>query len=354
MLSAGHILSQGDLPPKPVIEGDRAVFWVYVLGAPGFSYHGATVLVTGDVIDQYVRRFAYFTSRGYRPPLLAGHPAIFHKITGLEGLARKADELRVGEVLEVRRWPVDGRDALIAAISPAMSAKDAQVAVDRGVLRYFSPGLGSVETDEGDVLQMVLKELSVVTNPHQKTAGTHILGSEQELKMEEQELTLADIMSALQGVQASMKELAAAMMSAPAPTVAPLMEDEVEVEVVSEPVDPRVAELEKEVALLRERAFVATLPVGKTISLQLTPERVNALVAANRTSPEAVSVLLGERPVPAPPRAANRPIGSEGAPAPAAASSTPADLYTKALKAAGGDRVKAHEIYMRERRDSLA
>jgi hypothetical protein len=360
MQLARVITESPSLPPKPIVDNGRAVFWVYVLGEPGFSYRGQHMLVTPEVIDQHVRRFSYLTARGYRPPLLAGHPAEFHALAGVGELGIIADELRVGDILEVKRWTVDGRQALIAAISPAMPAEAAQRAVDTGLLRYLSPGLGTVETDEGDILTLVLKELSVVTNPHQKTGMTHILGAEQEHTMEDIQPTLADLMAMIQGLHDMVKEALDAKALEASEVTPPLEVVDPEVELLEDAeADPRVAELEKEVMQLREQAFLAKLPAGKNIVLNLNKSTMEALATLNRTTPEAVAVLLGEQPATAPATAARanrpapvRPIGGEGTPAPTRALA-PADQYAMLLRECNGDRIKANEKYLKVRRQAI-
>lgn len=326
------------LPPKPAAPPGRAVLWVYVLGEPGFVYRDLDYAVDAGVIDQHVKRFALLTGRGYRPPLAVQHPEAIHEVSTLAQLRALPEGLRAGEILEVRRHVVDGRAALIAAVSPAMPAADVARAVSLGQLKYFSPGLGPVQTDEGDVLSLVLKELSIVTAPHQKTAPTHVLGQEQGEAMEPEDkapdmaalmAALADYGKRLEAMEARMGEMAK-MMEGPTGGGA-------------ESEDPKMEAMMAEIAALKERAFLAPLPGEVVVKID------RALLGELHRKDEALAARIVKAQVQAP--AATKPVGSEGAAAPPA---DPQALYKACLGEAGGDRVKANEIYQARRRAQLS
>lgn len=325
------------LPPKPPAPPGRAVLWVYVLGEPGFVYRDLDYHVDAGVIDQHVKRFGLLTGRGYRPPLAVQHPEAIHEVSTLAQLRALPEGLRAGEILEVRRHVVDGREALIAAVSPAMPAADVARAVSLGQLKYFSPGLGPVQTDEGDVLSLVLKELSIVTAPHQKTAPTHVLGQEQGEAMEPEDKA-PDMAALMASLAECMKRVEA--MEGRLGEMAKMMEKPTE---GGEGEDPKMEAMMAEIAALKERAFLAPLPGEITVKID------RALLGDLHRKDEALAARLAKAQVVAP--AAQPPVGGEGAAAPPA---DPQALYKACLGEAGGDRVKANEIYQARRRAQLS
>ena len=326
------------LPPKPAADAGRAVLWVYVLGEPGFVYRDINYVVNAEVIDQHVNRFNLLCGRGYRPPLAVQHPDGIHDLTTLEDLRGLPEGLRAGDILEVRRWTVDGREALIAAVSPAMPAAQVERAVSLGQLKYFSPGLGPVQTDEGDVLSLVLKELSIVTAPHQKTAPTHDLGQEQGGPMEpevevEVEPDLKAMMAALMDMTKRMEAMEARVQAMEKPAE----EEQPAKEPVNMSESAAVVALQAEVAALREANFLATVP--RNVTLTLGQEEIGLLTQLHRVSPDLAKKLISKARPAAP---AAPPIGNEGAPS---KPSDPKALYQACLAEAKGDKVQAWEMY---------
>lgn len=289
-----RILEDSDaLPPKPQAPEGRAVLWVYVLGAPGFSYHGTHHKVTGQTIDEHVARFNLMSARGYDAPLAALHPKEIHPRTSkgagiaspLAQLLALPKELRKGDILKVCRHEVDGQPALIAAVSPAMAEADCLDAVKLGRIKYFSPGIGPVELDSGDILTDVLKELSIVPAPHQKTGGSHILGSEvdpsnQEETMDPKEEKGAEPegkdlearMGDLESTVTTLAESVTTMMDSVKKLMEPGEKEEEPVEMAEvspalKAMQAKVAELEAAKEDAERREFNATLPAGHTLTL---------------------------------------------------------------------------------------
>jgi hypothetical protein len=334
------------LPPKPAADAGRAVLWVYVLGEPGFVYRDMDYLVNAEVIDQHVKRFDLLCGRGYRPPLAVQHPDGIHDLTTMEDLRNLPAGLRAGDILVVRRWTVDGKEALIAAVSPAMPAAQVERAVSLGQLKYFSPGLGPVQTDEGDVLSLVLKELSIVTAPHQKTAPTHVLGQEQGGPPMEPENDAAPDYKAMMAQMAECMKRMEAMEAKMQAMEKPAEEEPPAEEPVNMAESAALVALQAEVAALREANFLATVP--QTITLTLGEKDRDILTQLHRVSPDLAKKLVGKaRPGAAP---AAPPIGNEGAPA---QPSDPAALYQVCLSEAKGDAVQAHNLYSARRRAQL-
>lgn len=165
------------LPPKPFDPQDRYVAWIHTFGAPGFVYRGQTVVVDEDEIARQCAAFKRLTRRGYRPPLAVEHPVKIKDTDHVEDLIRATPPgERAGDVLALARYLRAGVPCLAAAV--AFADPEARDKVERGQIRYFSPGLGPVETDQGEILPFVLKELSMVKSPHQKDAPTHVLAAE--------------------------------------------------------------------------------------------------------------------------------------------------------------------------------
>lgn len=346
MFNAVLLKDTPHLPPKPPAEPGRAVLWVYVLGEPGFVYRDMDYLVNAEVIDQHVHRFNLLCGRGYRPPLAIEHPEDIHDLTTLSALRDLPEGMRAGDILELRRHRLGGRECLIAAVSPAMPEAAVAEAVRLGQLRYFSPGLGPVQTDEGDVLALVLKELSIVTAPHQKTAPTHVLGQEQGGPMDpEKENAAPDykaMMAALMDMTKRMEAMEARVqaMEKPAEEPAPPAEEPVN---MSE--SEAVVALRAQVAALQEQNFLATVP--QTITLTLGDKDRDLIAQLHRVSPDLAKRLVAKaRPATAP----AAPIGNEGA---GAQPSTPEALYQACLAESKGDMVQANTLYTARRRAQL-
>jgi len=182
--NSSNILHQDDLPPKPAPPQGRAVFWVEVICEGVVHYKEQAFLVNAKFIDTLIERHWKLTASGYQPPLTANHPDGLHPDSDgesapamLEELIRVGGECRVGDILQMRRWAIDGKDRLLAAVSPCVSADEADEALRMGLLRYTSPGFGPVQMPDGEIIPFAMRELSTVPRPHLKTGPTHFLGS---------------------------------------------------------------------------------------------------------------------------------------------------------------------------------
>lgn len=162
---ASQILNADEAPPKPADPLGRYVSWVKVTMGPSFVYDGVTHIVTPEWIDDRVREWTTMTAGGYLVPLLQGHDP------------NASEQLRRGDVLDLRRWVVDGQPALIAAVGWAIPGAEAKIKA--GEIRYLSPRFSSLTDDRGISYRLALVELSIVASSHQKRMGqTHILAGE--------------------------------------------------------------------------------------------------------------------------------------------------------------------------------
>lgn len=276
----GPRLDQLRLPPKPVDPRGRYVAWLWVTGAPGFWYEGRRIDVDSAWIDRLLAVHAAITDEGYLLPLLEEH---------------EPDGTRWGDVLQLARVESPAGPQLVAAA--AFAAADAEEAIQQGAIAYTSPGLKYDYTDhKGRKHPLALLELSIVSAPHQKTGGTHVLASERTKTMDgkpatnaarsiEDRMTDAETTLAAQGsTLGEIKTMLEAMKpAAPAPPAAP-------VEGMGAPADVKMSErvlgLEAQLKAEKEARLRAELDA----SLNASPGRVLPLDA-----PEVREMLLREQ-----------------------------------------------------------
>lgn len=222
------------LPPLEQFEdgSGRHLSWVFCIGAPGLHYHGEWIDVDDAWIDERLAHWALLTAGGYEPPVIREH---------------EPNGERAGSLVALRRYMAPEGPSIAAAVRWAIP--DAREKIERGEIRYFSPGIMALEhSDTGQILYTI-RELSMTSCPHQKGAKTHILAKEatQETDMdpeqiakieallagiEQQNAAINSMRDAMEMATKTMKELAESMApkaeepkAEPAPA-APAMEPE--------------------------------------------------------------------------------------------------------------------------------
>ena len=294
------------LPPKPVDALGRPVYWVWLTGAPGFDYRGASVKVNGAWIDQRIEDFGAMTARGYRPPVLKEH---------------RAEGEREGDVLELARVDGPSGPALIGAV--ALSDPAAASKVGSGRIRYVSPSFGDLRDDSGAEYSFALREVSLVAAPHQKSGGTHVLASEESSmdptnadgaapSIEDRVKALEGRFGAVEMACTRMVEMMEKMSAGAEPA-----EDEVEVEIKQPPADVAMSEqiaaldrqLKEERSARRRAEFDARYPVGATIAM--SEEIRDHLFTLSEAAPKAFSAIAAKATLPTAGGAAVPPRRSE-------------------------------------------
>lgn len=174
------------LPPIEQFEdgSGRHLSWVFCIGAPGLHYHGEWIDVDDAWIDERLAHWKLLTAGGYEPPVIREH---------------EPNGERAGSLVALRRYMAPEGPSIAAAVR--WSLPDAREKIERGEIRYFSPGIMALEhSDTGQILYTI-RELSMTSCPHQKGAKTHILAKEttQETDMDPEKL--AKIEALLAGIE---------------------------------------------------------------------------------------------------------------------------------------------------------
>lgn len=267
------------LPPKPKDGLGRPVSWVWVTGAPGFDYGGTWHAVNGDWIAARIREHAALTRRGYSVPVLAEHTR---------------DGERRGDVLALAEHNGD----LIAAV--AWADPDAPAKIARRQIVYTSPAFGALRDDTGAEYPFALKELSIVSAPHQKRGTTHVLAAETEPVMDPTENaaggatpSMEDRLVALERGQADVTAVIAALASKIDAMAKPA---EVEIEAAAPEMSEREAALEARLKQLeRENArarFDASYPAGAQV--EMSEDLRDAMFALSQADRKAFDALAAK------------------------------------------------------------
>lgn len=272
------------LPPKPKDGLGRPVSWVWVTGAPGFDYGGTWHAVDAAWIAARIREHAALTRRGYSVPVLAEHTR---------------DGERRGDVLALAEHGGD----LIAAV--AWADPDAPAKIARRQIVYTSPAFGALRDDTGAEYPFALKELSIVSAPHQKRGATHVLAAETEPPMDPNKdaaggatPSMEDRLAALERGQADVTAAIAALagkidaMAKPAEVeieaAAPEMGDKKMSEREAQ-LEARLKQLERENARAR---FDAAYPTGAQV--EMSEELRDAMFALSQADRKSFDVLAAK------------------------------------------------------------
>lgn len=174
------------LPPLEQFEdgSGRHLSWVFCIGAPGLHYHGEWIDVDDAWIDERLAHWGLLTAGGYEPPVIREH---------------EPNGERAGSLVALHRYMAPEGPSLAAAVR--WSLPDAKEKIERGEIRYFSPGIMALEhSDTGQILYTI-RELSMTSCPHQKGAKTHILAKETQQETDMDPEKLAKIEALLAGIE---------------------------------------------------------------------------------------------------------------------------------------------------------
>jgi hypothetical protein len=165
----------------------RHLSWIFCIGAPGLFYHGDWIDVDDAWIAERLDHFQLLTAGGYEPPVIREH---------------EPNGERAGSIVALCRYMAPEGPSIAAAVR--WSLPDAREKIERGEIRYFSPGIMALEhSDSGEVLYTI-RELSMTSCPHQKGATTHILAKEAKTDLKENTMDpeqIAKIEALLAGIE---------------------------------------------------------------------------------------------------------------------------------------------------------
>lgn len=210
------------LPPLSQYEdgSGRHLSWIFCIGAPGLHYHGDWIDVDDAWIAERLDHWTKLTAGGYEPPVIREH---------------EPNGERAGSIVALCRYMAPEGPSIAAAVRWALP--DARERIERGEIRYFSPGIMALEhSDSGEILYTI-RELSMTSCPHQKGAKTHILAKEAGADLKESAMDpeqIAKIEALLAGIEqqnaaiTSMRdamEMATKMMKELAESMAPKAEE---------------------------------------------------------------------------------------------------------------------------------
>lgn len=270
----GPDLSKLKLPPKPTDPRGRYVAWLWVTGAPGFWYEGRRIEVNGAWIDAILAANAAITEDGYRLPLLEEH---------------QPDGTRWGDVLELARVESPAGPQLVAAA--AFAAADAEEAIRQGAIAYTSPGLRYDYTDhKGRKHPLALLELSLVSAPHQKTGGTHVLASEKRTTMPDKAAAARSMEDRLTDVETQLAAQGGTLVEIKAMLEAMKPAPDIEVEGMGAKPDIKMSEQLQRLEAQLQAEKEARLRAELDASINASPGRFLPLDA-----PEVREMLLREQ-----------------------------------------------------------
>jgi len=145
-----NIVGHDGLPSPPVDPRGRHVSWAICAEEGTYFYGGEEFTVDSEWIDVRVEAFHAVRSESWTQPILVEH---------------KSEGLREGDVLEMRRVALDGKETLLAAL--AWADPNAAKLIAEGRLTHVSLGLYTVELyDSGDIVRHAPLEVSMTTMPH--------------------------------------------------------------------------------------------------------------------------------------------------------------------------------------------
>lgn len=347
----------GDLPPMAESTDSRHRSWVIVASEPGFVYEGETHTVDLAWASQQVAEFERLTDQGYKPPVLAEHQRDGSRLGDVEALQVHTDTA--------------GRLVLLAAVSWAID--NAEDLIKTGRLLYASPGFAQIEDERGRSFDQpyVLNELSVVSSPHQKSMGNHILNKEQIMNenndlpavldaapemQEEEDNQASEVVESIRALEAKLDELATRLTAMEEEYKSSMTaEDGEEQETeASETATTEVAALREQVKRLESERAKDRFAMGhKDLLMGMSEAQIGGLFDAWQTSPAGFNTMLGLL------KGNGQKVASQIASTPWAARlgestdvseidskpATKADLHAQAIQQSGGDKIKALALY---------
>ena len=176
------LLSQSEhswIPPVPEYSDGKRAFWISIFPGEPIIHNKIRLDCDKEECERQIGAFKLISNPRngegqFYPPIVSQHPEKLHAIDELSKLMGVADGLRAGDVRELRHCIDDkGRDRLLAAC--VFHFPDAEKRIASQEIKFFSPGLGPVQLPDGQLLRLVLKELSITPNPHLKTGSSHVL-----------------------------------------------------------------------------------------------------------------------------------------------------------------------------------
>lgn len=252
------------LPPLSQYEdhSGRHLSWIFCIGAPGLHYHGEWIDVDDAWIAERLAHYQLLTAGGYEPPVIREH---------------EPNGERAGSIVALCRYMAPEGPSIAAAVRWALP--DAREKIERGEIRYFSPGIMALEHSDSGQILYTIRELSLTSCPHQKGAKTHILAKEAELqemdmdpeklakiealltKIEQQNAAIDSMRDAMEMSIKTMREMSEAMTpkaEASAPEPEPVKTEEMPDETME-----TYMEANPQVASLGEVAAKAAFGLGK-------------------------------------------------------------------------------------------
>lgn len=177
------------LPPLSQYDDNsgRHLSWIFCIGAPGLFYHGEWIDVDDAWIAERLAHWALLTAGGYEPPVIREH---------------EPNGERAGSIVALCRYMAPEGPSIAAAVR--WSLPDAREKIERGEIRYFSPGIMALEHSDSGEMLYTIRELSMTSCPHQKGAKTHILAKEAKTDLKENVMDpeqIAKIEALLAGIE---------------------------------------------------------------------------------------------------------------------------------------------------------
>lgn len=338
--------------PKPEDAKLRPVTWCLVTGEPGYWYAGTFTEVDAAWIDARIEDMGRLMASGYQPPALEEH---------------EEEGERLGAILSpgLRVQDDEGRERWVVPV--AWNDPDAPELIESERWKYTSPKIGPRYDERGDLYPYALWHLAVTVDPHQVHLNpTHFVGSAmpmpdpnaapppqpnpQQAPSVEERLAAQD--SRIAGLEEALRALTAAIEATKPPEPPPMPETTPAPAAMSAEVATLRAELAAERAL-RLRAEVRSSAPPHAAAV-MSAAAMDALINAVNTPDDATraKTILGGLTAPNP-DAPGTVLMSAGAGATNTPSNNPerdaASLYSRCLAEAGGDKVKAHQLYRSRR-----
>lgn len=312
-----HLLSaevHPTLPPLPEDDKGRYTRWMLATDTTdgGFWVWSPRqrdyieVEVDEAKIDRWVSEYERMCDRGYHAPLQSEHSGA------------NTNGERLGDVLTLTKWTKpNGELALIAAV--AFVDPHAKLRVQRGAIRFCSPGIGSRTDERGRRFEDVFLELSLTTQPQQIGKGaTHVLSANNTGDAVEEKDTTTEAPDPGDEMAEMKKAMGAIMKKLNALEErfnAMSQGEEPDAEAMGEPAEEASAEVQLSAELaqvkreLEKTRFVAAL--GGDVQITLSAATAEALFEIAGDKPQALAAFIqqakAKAPAPKPPPATTEP-----------------------------------------------